>query len=126
MVPHRAGRAAPRPTSSCAPFTACTPGTLAPPSPDGFSEHAPAGRPVSPDEQRRQRRLEALSARERDVLVLLSRSLSTAEIAADAGTADGTVKGDVTNIPAELDAATRVRAATIPYRAGLDRDAEQP
>ncbi|MFJ3699008.1 response regulator transcription factor [Streptomyces sp. NPDC090052] len=81
---------------------------------------------VSPDEQRRQRCLESLSARERDVLVLLSRSLSNAEIAADAGTTDGTVKGDVTNIPAELDAATRVRAATITYRAGLDRDAEQP
>ncbi|WP_328379618.1 hypothetical protein OG372_33175 [Streptomyces sp. NBC_01020] len=58
--------------------------------------------------------------------MLLSRSLPNAEIAADAGTTDGTVKGDVTNIPAELDAATLVRAATITYRAGLDRDAEQP
>ncbi|WP_199547292.1 response regulator transcription factor [Streptomyces sp. N35] len=82
---------------------------------------ARAGRTTTatPEEQRR---LATLSARERDVLRLLARGLTNADIAAELGTTEGTVKGYVSNVLAKLDADSRVRAATLAYRAGLDRD----
>ncbi|MBV1851713.1 response regulator [Catellatospora tritici] len=65
-------------------------------------------------------RLDALTPREVDVLRLVGRGLSNADIGAELFMTEGTVKGYVSAILTKLEADNRVQAARLAYRAGLD------
>ncbi|MGW2556883.1 response regulator [Streptomyces sp. NPDC001635] len=71
-------------------------------------------------------RLDALSRRERHVLRLLARGLSNAAIARELGMTEGTIKGHVSSILTKLNAASRVQAARLAYRAHLDTEDDSP
>lgn len=64
-------------------------------------------------------RLERLSEREREVLVLLGRGLSNAEICQDLVISMPTTKTHVGNVLAKLDLRDRVQAAVYAHRNGL-------
>ncbi|MFJ3583009.1 response regulator [Streptomyces sp. NPDC090127] len=83
---------------------------------DGLARTTPA---LTPEEQAG---LDSLTGRERDVLRLLSRGLTNSDIADELGTTEGTVKGYVSAVLAKLGAESRVQAARVAYRAGLDAD----
>ncbi|GAA2124047.1 response regulator [Glycomyces algeriensis] len=79
---------------------------------DGYlAGRAPAGGPV-----------ERLSAREREILVLLADGLSNAEIASRLYLGVGTVKDHVSAILTKLEVSGRVQAALAAERAGLLRE----
>jgi len=61
----------------------------------------------------------ALSPREIEVLTLVARGLSNKEIAAQLGTAAGTIKIHVQNILAKLGASDRTHAVTIAVQRGI-------
>ncbi|MGM9470251.1 response regulator [Streptomyces murinus] len=70
---------------------------------------------------REQAALATLTDRELEVLRLVGRGLSNADIGKALHITEGTVKGQVSRLLAKLDADNRVQAARLAYRAGLER-----
>ena len=77
-----------------------------------FTRRSPAAADHSP-------RLAELTAREREVLMLLTRGRSNAEIAAELVVSEATVKTHVANVLMKLGVRDRVQAVIFAYEAGL-------
>lgn len=82
----------------------------------------PAGRPRT--EPARPEGLPELTAREREILVLIARGRSNAEIAAELAVSPSTVKNHVTSLFAKIGARDRAQAVIAAYEAGLVRPGE--
>ncbi|MFI6056405.1 response regulator [Streptomyces violascens] len=73
---------------------------------------------VSPTESKT---LDALTERDIQLLRLIGRGLTNADIGATLHLTEGTVKGRVSRLLAKIGADNRVQAARLAYRAGLER-----
>jgi DNA-binding NarL/FixJ family response regulator len=78
----------------------------------------PGGAPRG--ERRRASEASQLTARQREILVMLSRGLTNAEIAGALGIAEGTVKTHISAILQILDVTNRTEAALVMRELGLD------
>ena len=74
--------------------------------------------------QERGKRLEALTEREREVLTLLAKGLSNAEIAGELFLGEATIKTHVSNCLSKLHLRDRVQAVVFAYEARLANPAE--
>jgi len=70
-------------------------------------------------------RLEELTERERDVMRLVARGMTNAEIAADLYLGEGTVKSHLTSILAKLGARNRAQLVVAAYEGGMVRVGER-
>ena len=81
-----------------------------------FGRATPSSSTAAPDD-----RLERLTDREREVLVLMARGLSNTEIAAELIVGEATVKTHVGRVLMKLDVRDRVQAVVVAYETGLVR-----
>jgi len=84
---------------------------------DAFATHLPDG----PETVARDRVLDVLTDREREVFTLVATGLSNREIASSLTLSEATVKIHIGHILSKLDLRDRVQAVILAYRTGLTR-----